>query len=79
MPSVGVAPAGVPQPYARVAWSTASDALINLGVFEGDPVLHNRVTTAQTTPYGPTLFDGAYMIWTGTNAAQNVNVSPANL
>jgi hypothetical protein len=76
---VGVASAGIPQPYARVAWRTANDAHINLGLFEDSPVIQHPVTTAQTTPYSPTLFDGAYMIWTGTNAAQNVNVSPANL
>lgn len=76
---VGVAQAGVPQPYARVAWRTVSDAHIHLGLFEGITTMQQYTTTTQTTLYGPTLFDGAYMIWTGTNAAQNVNVSRVHL
>lgn len=76
---VGVAQAGIPQPYARVAWRTVSDAHIRLGLFEGITTMQHYTTTTQTARYGPTLFDGAYMIWTGTDAAQSVNVSRINL
>lgn len=76
---VGVAQAGVPQPYARVAWRTVSDARIRLGLFTGITTMQHYTTTTQTSLYGPTLFDGAYMVWTGTNAAQSVNVSRINL
>ena len=75
---VGVAKAGVAAPDVVVAWRTASDAHIQLGVFVGGPVLSNALTTAQTTPYGPALFE-PFMSWTGTDAARSVNVSPSNL
>lgn len=64
--------AGVPAPYLRVVWR-AADAHINLGIFEGDSNLHNQVTTAQTTPYGPALYM-PYLGWTGTDSAQSINV-----
>lgn len=72
---VGVSGAGVPAPWVNMAWRSASDAHILLGVFEGDATVHHVVTTAQTTLYTPALFDSAYMSWTGTDAAQSVNVS----
>jgi hypothetical protein len=75
---VGVAKAPVAAPDVVVAWRTASDAHILLGIFEGDSVLHNPVATAETTPYGPALSE-PFLGWTGTNAAQNVNVSSVNI
>src|SRR6516225_1001885 len=68
-------------PGLRVAWCTASDAHIHLGLFGGGPVLQGTVTTAQTTLYGPALTvagrGGPFMSW--TDAAQTVNVSPVNI
>ena len=52
---VGLAPAGVPDPYVDVAWRTATDAHVRLAIFEGGKYLHNPVYTSQTTPYGPAL------------------------
>ncbi len=75
---VGVAKAGVAAPDVVVAWRTANDAHIQLGVFVGGAVLSNTLTTAQTTPYGPALFE-PFMGWTGTDAAQSVNVSQSAL
>lgn len=75
---VGVAKAPVAAPDVVVAWRTASDAHIRLGIFEGDSVLHNSVTTAETTPYGPALSE-PFLGWTGTDAAQSVNVSSVNI
>ena len=68
--------AGVAAPDLRVAW-TASDAHINLGIYEGDQTLHNTVTTTQTSPYGPALYV-PYLSWTGTDAVQSVNISQVN-
>ncbi|GCE21382.1 hypothetical protein [Dictyobacter kobayashii] len=76
---VGVAQAGVPEPYARIAWRTGSDAHIRLGLYESSSFIHNPVYTTQTTPYTPTLFNGAYLCWTGTDAAQSVNVASIHL
>ncbi|HZR40264.1 MAG TPA: hypothetical protein VFB12_09125 [Ktedonobacteraceae bacterium] len=76
---VGVAQAGVPAPYARVAWRTAGDAHIRLAIFEGGQFLHNPVYMTETTRYTPTLFDGASLCWTGTDAAQSIHVSAVNL
>ena len=75
---VGLFPAGVPSPYSRVAWRTAGDAHIRLAVFEGGQFLHNPVYTAETTLYGPALYS-PYMSWTGTDPAQSINVSIANI
>jgi hypothetical protein len=75
---VGLAPAGVASPSVVVAWRTATDAHVRTAVFEGGPFLHNPVYTAETTNYGPALYS-PYMSWTGTNAAQNVNVSIAKI
>ena len=58
-----------------MAWRGVGDARIRLGVFEGDATLHHVVTTVQTTPYAPALFDSAYMSWTGTDTAQSINMS----
>jgi hypothetical protein len=70
-------------PGLRVAWRTASDAHIQLGLFGGASVLQGIVTTAQTTIYGPALtvagHGGPFLSWTGTDAAQTVNVSPVNI
>jgi hypothetical protein len=70
-------------PGLRVAWRTPTDAHINLGLFGGSPVLQGIVYTMQTTPYGPSLIvaghGGAFMSWTGTDAAQSVNVSAVNI
>jgi hypothetical protein len=73
---VGLFTAGVAAPDLRVVW-TGSDAHINLGIFEGDQNLHNTVATTQTTSYGPALY-APYMGWTGTDAAQSINVSQVN-
>ena len=75
---VGLAPAGVASPYVVVAWRTATDAHVRTAVFEGGPFLHNPVYTTETTIYGPTLYS-PYMSWTGTSAAQSVNVSVASI
>ena len=75
---VGLAPAGVASPYVVVAWRTATDAHVRTAVFEGGPFLHNPVYTAQTTNFGPALYS-PYMGWTGTDAAQSVNVSFATI
>ena len=76
---VGLTAFSSPRSWIGIAWRTASDAHIHLGVFEGSPVLQFAVETAQTTPYGPglTLFD--YMAWTGTDTAHSVNVTLASL
>lgn len=74
---VGVIHASVPAPYVWVAWRTADDSHIRLGVFEGGQFLHNPVYTTQTTSYGPAL-TLQFMGWTGTDAAQTVNVSPVS-
>jgi hypothetical protein len=76
---VGVASAGVPAPWLRMAWRLSIDEHIHLGIFAGNPVIQNYVYSTQTTLYTPTLFDGAYMTWTGTDDAQSVNVSQVNL
>ena len=73
---VGLFTAGVPAPDLRVAW-TASNGHINLGIYEGDQTLHNAVSTAQTSHYGPALYM-PYLSWTGTDAAQSINVSQVN-
>jgi hypothetical protein len=75
---VSLAPAGVASPSVVVAWRTATDAHVRTAVFEGGPFLHNPVYTAETTNYGPALYS-PYMSWTGTNAAQSVNVSFATI
>lgn len=76
---VGVAQAGVPAPDARIAWRTASDSHIRLGIYEGSSFIQNPVYTTQTTLYTPNLFDGVYMCWTGTDGAQSVNVGTVHL
>jgi hypothetical protein len=75
---VGLAPAGVASPSVVVAWRTATDAHVRTAVFEGGPFLHNPVYTTETTNFGPTLYS-PYMSWTGTDAAQSVNVSVATI
>ncbi len=75
---VSLAPAGVASPSVVVAWRTATDAHVRTAIFEGGPFLHNPVYTAETTNYGPALYS-PYMSWTGTNAAQSVNVSFATI
>jgi hypothetical protein len=75
---VSLFPAGVPNPYLRVAWRTATDAHIRLAIFEGGQYLHNPVYTAETTPYGPALY-APYVAWTGTNAAQSINIAQVNI
>jgi hypothetical protein len=75
---VGLAPAGVASPYVVVAWRTATDAHVRTAIFEGGPFLHNPVYTTETTNYGPALYS-PYMSWTGTDAAQSVNVSFATI
>lgn len=69
--------AGVAAPDLRVVWRTATDAHIHLGIYEGDQTLHNEVTLSDTTSYGPAL-TMPYLGWTGTDAAQHVNVSQVN-
>lgn len=75
---VGLFPAGVANPYLRVAWRTAADAHIRLAIFEGGQYLHNPLYMAETTPYGPALY-APYLCWTGTDAAQSINVSQVNI
>ncbi len=75
---VGLAPAGVASPSVVVAWRTATDAHVRTAIFEGGPFLHHPVYTQETTNYGPALYS-PYMSWTGTNAAQSVNVSFATI
>jgi hypothetical protein len=75
---VGVSKAPVAAPDVVVAWRTASDPHILLGIFEGDSILHNPVTTAETTSYGPALSE-PFLGWTGTDPAQRVNVSQENI
>jgi hypothetical protein len=70
---VSLFPTGVPAQDLIVAWRTATDAHINLAIYEGDQNLHNQVSTAHTTPYGPALYM-PYVSWTGTDAAQSINV-----
>ena len=70
--------AGVPAQNLIVAWRTATDAHINLAIYQGDQNLHNQVTTPQTTPYGPALYM-PYLSWTGTDAAQSINVGQINI
>lgn len=77
--AVGIASAGVPEPWLRMAWRVSTDGHIRLGVFESNPVIQNYVYTSQTTLYTPTLFDGAYLIWTGTDNNQSINVSQVNI
>lgn len=79
---VGLAPAGVADPYVNVAWRAATDAHVRLATFEGGQYLHNPVYTSQSTPYSPALaLQGSvsYMSWTGADAAQSINVSMANI
>jgi len=64
--------AGTANPDLRVAW-TGVGKYINLGIYEGDDVLHNVVTTTQTSAYGPALYM-PYLSWTGTDAAQSLNM-----
>ncbi len=75
---VSLFPAGVPNPYLRVAWRTATDAHIRLAIFEGGQYLHNPVYTAETTPYGPALY-APYVAWTGTDSAQSINIMQVNI
>ena len=75
---IGLAPAGVASPYVVVAWRTATDAHVRTAIFEGGPFLHHPVYTAETTNYGPALYS-PYMSWTGTDAAQSINVSVAGI
>jgi len=75
---VSLAPAGVASPSVVVAWRTATDAHVRTAIFEGGPFLHNPVYTAETTNFGPALYS-PYMSWTGTNAAQSINVSFATI
>jgi len=75
---VSLAPAGVASPSVVVAWRTATDAHVRTAIFEGGPFLHHPVYTAETTNYGPALYS-PYMSWTGTNAAQSINVSFASI
>jgi hypothetical protein len=70
--------AGVPNPYLRVAWRTATDSHVRLAIYEGGQFLHNPVYTAETTPYGPALY-APYLSWTGTDAAQSINISQVNI
>jgi hypothetical protein len=75
---VSLFPAGVPNPYLRVAWRTATDAHIRLAIYEGGQYLPNPVYTVETTSYGPALY-APYLCWTGTDAAQSINVSQVNI
>jgi hypothetical protein len=68
--------AGVAAPDLRVAW-VDSNAHINLGIYEGDSTLHNVIITTQTSPYGPALYM-PFLSWTGTDAAQSVNIMPVS-
>jgi hypothetical protein len=75
---VGLESAGAPAPFVMVAWQNASDARIHLGLFEGDSVFHNAVTTTQTTAYGPAFYPNSSLPlvnWTGTDAAHHINVA----
>ncbi|MGO8950590.1 MAG: hypothetical protein ACLQUY_23655 [Ktedonobacterales bacterium] len=65
-------------PALVMAWRTASDALILLGYFGGNPTITGIVNTGQTTPYGPAL-DRPYLAWTGTDRSHSVNVSTESL
>jgi hypothetical protein len=79
---VGLASLGVPAPFVEVAWHAVSDATIHLGTFEGTPNLRNAVTTAQFSPYGPTLTNAGgtrYLCWTGIDEARSVNVNALNI
>ncbi len=79
---VGLAPVGGSDPYVNVAWRTAGDAHVRLATFEGGQYLHNPVYTTQTTLYSPALAllgGTSYMSWTGTDSAQSINVSVANI
>ncbi len=64
--------------FLKVAWRTATDAHIRLATFEGGQFLHDPVYTTETTPYGPTLYQTT-LCWTGTDAAQSINVMQVNL
>jgi hypothetical protein len=81
---VSVAPL-TSQPYwVSVAWRTANNTHIHLGIFEQgiSTTLQKPVNTTETTPYAPALtsYGGTfYMSWTGTDAAQSINVSPVNI
>ncbi len=70
--------AGVPNPYLRVAWRTATDSHVRLAIYEGGQFLHNPVYTAETTPYGPALY-APYLSWTGTDTAQSINITQVNI
>ncbi|HET9918374.1 MAG TPA: polysaccharide deacetylase family protein [Ktedonobacteraceae bacterium] len=79
---VGLAPAGTADSYVNVAWRTATDSHIRLATFKDGQYLHDPVYTTQSTSYGPALAllgSASYMSWTGTDAAQSINVSPANI
>ncbi|HEY5004509.1 MAG TPA: hypothetical protein VII61_15205 [Ktedonobacteraceae bacterium] len=73
---VGLASAGVPAPFVRVAWCTASDAHIHVGLFTDTTIIRSPVDTAQTTPYGPALYPNSLplMSWTGTDTVHRINV-----
>ncbi len=75
---VSLFPAGVPDPYLRVAWRTAEDVHIRLAVFVGSQYLHTPVYTAETTLYGPALYAPS-LCWTGTDAAQSITISQVNI
>lgn len=75
---VSLAPVNNAPPFwFHVAWRTTTDAHIRIGTSELGPVLKDPIVTTETTPYGPalTLSGGiTYMSWTGTDAAQSVNI-----
>lgn len=75
---VSLFPAGVANPYLRVAWRTATDSHIRLAIYEGGAYLHNPVYTSQTTLYGPALY-APYLSWTGTDAAHGINITQVNI
>jgi hypothetical protein len=75
---VSLFPAGVASPYLRVAWRTATDAHVRLGVYVGSQFLNSPVYTAETTLYGPALY-APYLCWTGTDGAQSINISQVNI
>ena len=75
---VGLADIGVPAPFIEVAWRASGDTHIQLGTFEGTPGLHNLVTSAYTTLYGPALTNSGgtrYLCWTSADTASSIDVS----
>ena len=75
---VSLFPAGVPAQDLIVAWRRATDTHMNLAIYAGDQNLHNQVSMAHTTPYGPALYM-PYVSWTGTDGAQSINVGQINV